>query len=74
MRLSSRVNDVVFIPRPIAVASFRHWKSSSPTPGSTYSVWIASGFDAATSSMSTPPSALATTTTRWESRSTTSDR
>ena len=43
MRLSSRVNDVVFFPRPIAVATLRHWKSSSPTPGSTYSVWIASG-------------------------------
>ena len=33
MRFSSRVNDVVFFPRPIAIAILRHWKSSSPTPG-----------------------------------------
>ena len=74
MRLSSRVNDVVFFPRPIAVATLRHWKSTSPTPGSMYSVWIASGSAAATCSMSTPPWALAITTIRWASRSTTIER
>ena len=37
------MNDVVFLPSPIAVATLRHWKSTSPTPGSMYSLWIASG-------------------------------
>ena len=74
IRFSSRVNEFVRLPRPIAIAILRHWKSSRPTPGSTTSWWIFDGSEAATSSMSTPPSALAITTMRWESRSTNSER
>ena len=47
---------------PIPNASLRPWNGRMPVPLSTVSRRICSGCDAATSSMSMPPAALAMTT------------
>ena len=55
-------------------ARSRAWYSRSPRNGSTATVMIFSGVLAATSSMSTPPSLEAITTTRRLARSSTMPR
>ena len=60
--------------RPSPKASRRAWKGMRPVSGEIHSRRIFSGCSAATSSISTPPSAEATNVTRDVSRSTSSDR
>ena len=60
--------------RPRAKATRRPWKSDSPEAGSTLKLTIFSGVEAATSSMSMPPSVEATKLMREVPRSTSSAR